>query len=52
MLLLLNFLPMLNNPFEEFNQLRQKINLQIISWLEQQKINLAASNTSVTVKQA
>ena len=38
-------------PIEAFNQLRQEINLQIIHWLEQHQIALAASNTSVVVKQ-
>jgi MscS family membrane protein len=39
-------------PIEAFNQLRQETNLQIINWMEQHGIILAASNTSVTVKQA
>ncbi len=36
---------------ESFNQLRQETNLQIINWMEQHGIALAASNTSVIVKQ-
>jgi len=39
-------------PIEAFNQLRQDVNLQIINWMEQHGVDLAASNTSVTVKQA
>lgn len=39
-------------PIEAFNQLRQDVNLQIINWMEQHKIDMAASNTSVTVKQS
>ena len=39
-------------PIEAFNQLRQEVNLHIINWMEQHGVGLAASNTSVTVKQA
>lgn len=38
-------------PIEAFNQLRQEVNLHIINWMEQHEVAMAASNTSVTVKQ-
>lgn len=47
----IEFFTSAEQPIEEFNQLRQNINLQIINWLEQHAVDLAASNTSVTVKQ-
>ena len=36
---------------EAFNQLRQQVNLEIIGWLEQNQLQLAAANTDVTVRQ-
>lgn len=41
----------IDQSIEDFNQLRQDVNLEIITWLEQHQIQLAASNTSVTLKQ-
>lgn len=36
---------------EAFNQLRQQVNLEIIGWLEQNQLQLAAANTDITVRQ-
>lgn len=41
----------IDQTIEDFNQLRQDVNLEIINWLEAHQVQLAASNTSVTVKQ-
>ena len=41
----------IDQSIEDFNQLRQDVNLEIITWLEEHQMQLAASNTSVTVKQ-
>lgn len=42
----------IDQSIEDFNQLRQDVNLEIISWLDANQVQLAASNTSITVKQA
>lgn len=39
-------------PIEAFNQLRQDVNLAIITWLKEHRINFAAANTDITVHQA
>lgn len=41
----------IDQSIEDFNQLRQDVNLEIITWLEEHQMQLAASNTSVTIKQ-
>lgn len=48
----IEFFTSVAQPIDAFNLLRQEVNLQIITWLEEHKVALAASNTSVVVKQA
>ncbi len=48
----IEFFTSVAQPIDAFNLLRQEVNLQIITWLEEHNVALAASNTSVVVKQA
>jgi MscS family membrane protein len=49
---IIEFFTSMDQSIEAFNQLRQQINLEIIGWLEEHHLQLAAANTDVTVRQA
>lgn len=49
---IIEFFTSMDQSIEVFNQLRQQVNLEIISWLEANHLQLAAANTDVTVRQA
>lgn len=48
---IIEFFTSMDQSIETFNQLRQQVNLEIISWLEANHLQLAAANTDVTVRQ-
>lgn len=48
----IEFFTSMDQSIEAFNQLRQQVNLEIISWLEEHQLQLAAANTDITVRQA
>lgn len=48
---IIEFFTSMDQSIETFNQLRQQVNLEIISWLEENQLQLAAANTDVTVRQ-
>jgi MscS family membrane protein len=49
---IIEFFTSMDQSIETFNQLRQRVNLEIIGWLEEHHLQLAAANTDVTVRQA
>jgi MscS family membrane protein len=48
---IIEFFTSMDQSIEAFNQLRQQVNLEIITWLETHQLQLAAANTDVTVRQ-
>ncbi len=48
---IIEFFTSMDQSIEAFNQLRQQVNLEIIHWLNENNLQLAAANTDVTIRQ-
>ncbi len=50
-IIVVEYLTTIDQTIDDFNALRQNVNLDIIALLEQMKIELAAANTDITIQQ-